>query len=308
MTTSEESVVENSEKRKRREFSEEELERYAIDFNTSSAVSKMHLKILALYVPILWLGGMLTITAFFGILLHVPDWLVIVLLPVILFGMWFVFIFGCILVSKLFLVLIELIHRPRQGIFLAQEGDKDFEFWRLRTEVKKLGVWLLNNCPLPWADTWAFRWFGVKMDFSSHLMDAWVDVEFIKMGRKVTIGQGAVVMSSMVVGKYLIIKEVLLDDYVVVGGVSTIAPGTIIGRDSVIGAFSTTNYKQLLEQGWIYFGIPGIKLKENKFAEERRDIIVKRDVDSEEKYETIHDVNIDEDKKHMVKEDSGGES
>ena len=276
---------------------------YFLDFNTSSAINKMNLKFLIFYIPILWFGSLLVISCFFGIIILTPNshqWIILLLLPVLLFGMWYTFIFGCILFTKLFLVLINLIHKPKEGIFMAEEGDKDYEFWRLRTELKKLGVWLLNNCPLPWSDTWAFRWFGVKIDFSSHLTDAWVDVDFIKFGRKVTVGQGAVVMSSMIVGKYLIIKEVVFDDYVVVGGVSTIAPGTIIGKDTVIGALSSTNYKQLLEQGWIYFGIPGIKLKKNKFAEERRDVILRRDVDDAKKYEVKTEINIDDDKKELL--------
>ena len=139
------------------------------------------------------------------------------------------------------------------------------------------------------------------MDFSSHLTDAWVDIEFIKFGRKVTVGQGAVVMSSMIVGKYLIIKECVFDEYTVIGGVSTIAPGTIIGKDTILGALSTTNYKQLLEEGWIYFGIPGIKLKPNKFAEEKSEIIVKRDVDTKTKYEVKKKINIDEDKRELIR-------
>jgi carbonic anhydrase/acetyltransferase-like protein (isoleucine patch superfamily) len=104
----------------------------------------------------------------------------------------------------------------------------------------------------------------------------------------------------MVVGKYLIIKEILIDDYAVVGGVSTIAPGTIFGRETVLGALSSTNFKQILEDGWIYFGIPGIQLKKNRFIEERRDVIVKRDVDEETKKIVTQEVNIDEDKKHLV--------
>jgi len=139
------------------------------------------------------------------------------------------------------------------------------------------------------------------MDFSSHLNDAWCDTEFIEMGRKVMVGQGAVIMSSMVVGKYLFIKKTIFDDYTVVGGQDSVAPGTIIGKDSVIGALSITNYCQVLEDGWIYFGIPCIKLKENKYAESKRDFIRKVDVDEEKKYEIEHEVNIDEDKKDLLK-------
>lgn len=48
-------------------------------------------------------------------------------------------------------------------------------------------------------------------------------------------------------------------------------------------------------------GSPAIKLKENKYAEERRDIIIKRQVDEAKKYTTTHEVNIDEDKKDLIK-------
>ncbi|MGV9200534.1 MAG: hypothetical protein ACOC4M_17130, partial [Promethearchaeia archaeon] len=109
-----------------------------------------------------------------------------------------------------------------------------------------------------------------------------------------------VVMSSMVVGKYLFIKEVLLDDYVIVGGQDTISPGTIMGKDSVIGALSTTNYGQVLKDGWIYFGIPAIKLKENKYAEDERDSIRIVEVDEDKKYKVKHEVNIEEEKEHLI--------
>jgi carbonic anhydrase/acetyltransferase-like protein (isoleucine patch superfamily) len=103
-------------------------------------------------------------------------------------------------------------------------------------------------------------------------------------------------MSSMIIGRYLIIKKVIFDDYVVVGGQATIAPGTIIGKDTVIGALSTTNFLQYLEESWIYFGIPAIQLKPNKFAESRKDIIKKVDVDEVRKYKVKHEINIENDK------------
>jgi carbonic anhydrase/acetyltransferase-like protein (isoleucine patch superfamily) len=215
--------------------------------------------------------------------------------------MIYIFIFACLLFSKLILILINLIHKPKEGIFLAEIGDKDFEFWKARTEIKKITLWLLRNSPLTWLDMLAFKALGLKMDSGSHLNDAWCDAEFVDIGRKVLVGQGATVMSSMVIGKYLIIKKVIFDDYSMVGGHTTIAPGTIIGHDSVIGAVSSTSYCQVLKDNWIYFGFPAIPLKENKYAEERRDLIIKRDVDDEEKFEMDHEVNVDEDKKNLIK-------
>ena len=269
-------------------------DKISLDFNTSSVIDRINLSFLFFYIFIFWMGGFLTIQAFLGMLLYIPDVIFLILIPFFLWLLYYVFMFGCILTAKLLLILLKLIHKPKQGVFRIDKNNRDYKHWRLRVQLKKIGVWLLNNCPLPWSDVWAFRWFGVKMDFSSHLADAWVDVEFIKFGRKVTVGQGAVVMSSMIVGNYLIIKESVFDDYTVIGGVSTIAPGTIIGKDTIIGALSSTNYKQVLEGAWIYFGIPGIKLKPNRFAEESKEIIIRRDVDSKGSYEENVDVLMDD--------------
>jgi len=279
---------------------------YALDFITSSAISRVSIKILIIYIPIFWFSGLLVGIYLYEYFKNLPsiteDWMVylfpILFLPIAIFSMLFIFILGCIFFSKLFLILINLIHKPKEGIFLAQKGDRDFEFWCMRTELKKLVMWLVRNCPLPWIDTLAFRWFGVKMDFSSHLQDSWCDMEFIKFGRKVLVGQGAVVMSSMVVGKYLIIKEIIFSDYSLIGGMSCVSPGTITGRDSLLGGVSATVFGQFLEPEWIYFGIPCIKLKPNKLGGSK--YITKSFVDDEQAISIEHEINIEEDKKDKI--------
>ena len=273
----------------------------SLDFTTSSAISRVNIKFLAVYLPIFWVAGLIVSIFWYWYLLY-ENWIpILAFLPLAIFGSIYFFIVACILFCKLFLILVNLIHKPKEGIFKAEIGDKDFEFWMLRTELKKIALWFMRNSPLPWTDVFALKLLGIEMDSSSHLNDAWCDVEFIKFGRKNLIGQGASIMSSMVVGKYLIIKKVVCDDYIMVGGLSTIAPGTIMGKESVIGALSSTTVNQVLESLWVYFGFPAIKLKENKYGEERRDVILKRDVDKAKKFEMEHEVNIDEDKKDLIK-------
>jgi acetyltransferase-like isoleucine patch superfamily enzyme len=280
------------------ELSKEDL---AIDFTTSSAISRVNIKFLAVYLPIFWLAGLI-VSIFWYWYFSGEIWdMILVFLPLAIFGSIYFFILACLIFSKLLLILVNLIHRPKEGVFKAEKRNRDFEFWMLRTELKKIALWFMRNCPLPWTDVIALKLFGVKMDFSSHLYDAWCDAEFIKFGRKNLIGQGATVMSSMIIGKYLLIKRLIFDDYVMIGGHTTIAPGTIIGKESVIGALCSTTYNQIFKPGWIFFGIPAIPLKENKYAEERRDILIKRHLDEARKYQIVHEVNIDEDKKDLIK-------
>lgn len=273
----------------------------AIDFATSSAISRVNSKFLIVYIPIFWLAGLIISIMWYWFLAEKSWVAILTFLPFALLGSIYFFILGCLLFCKLLLILINLIHKPNEGIFKAEIGDTDFEFWALRTQIKKIALWFMRNSPLPWTDVVALRLLGVDMDASSHMNDAWCDAEFIKFGRKNLIGQGATIMSSMVVGRYLIIKKVVCDDYIMIGGHTTIAPGTIIGKESVIGALSSTTLNQVLEPNWVYFGFPAIKLKENKYAEERRDVILKRDVDEAKKFEIKYEINIDEDKKDLVK-------
>ncbi|MHA2182477.1 MAG: hypothetical protein ACXAAH_13740, partial [Promethearchaeota archaeon] len=173
------------------DLSEEDL---ALDFTTSSAISRVNIKFLIVYIPIFWLSGMLDTIIFYTFISLVKNVFVMVFfLPTMIIIMWFVFILGCFFFSKLFLILINLIHKPNEGVFRAEIGDPDFEFWSLRTEIKKIVLWLLRNWPLPWADILAFKFFGVKMTLSSSLYDSWCDGEFITFGRNVLVGQGVTI-------------------------------------------------------------------------------------------------------------------
>ena len=114
----------------------------------------------------LWLilCGLAVSTYLYAATAHVENWLLtIVFLPLNILGMYSVFILSCLLFTKLMLVLVNLIHKPKEGIFKAEIRDTDYEFWMLRIELKKLVLWLIRNCPLPYIDALAFRWFGIKM-------------------------------------------------------------------------------------------------------------------------------------------------
>ncbi len=274
---------------------------YTIDFVTSSVISKIGYKFLALYIPIMWISGYMAVAVFFDASQYIPWYINMFLLPVWSFILYFIFIFGIAIFTKAFLLIINMVHKPKEGVFRAEEGNQDYEFWRLRIELKKLVLWFMSNGPLPWVVMWGFRWLGVRIDFSSHLQDAWVDGEFIEFGRNITVGQGSVIMSSSIVGNYLIIKKIILGDHIVVGGVSNVSPGTIMGKESILAAFSTTIPNQIIEQAWIYLGPQfSRKLKPNKYAEQRRDLIYRKHVDEEVKYEVKQEVNIDEEQKKLI--------
>jgi len=255
------------------------LNELKFDILTATAMPKEALKFIWLYIPIIWFSGIITIiqfSTFWSDFIGIPLFFFL-LLPFVVFADYYIFLGASLLFVKLLLIIINLIHKPKEGIFHIIKERKDYLFWCIRKLLKKYVIWFARNSPLPWTDTIAFRWFGVNVNFSNSILDGWLDLEFIEAGKNVFMGQGSTVISSIIIGDFLIIKKVILEDLAIVGSQAVVAPGTIIRKNTVLGAFSTTTLNQVLEPNWVYMGVPARKFKPNKFAEERKERAAKTD-------------------------------
>jgi len=150
--------------------------------------------------------------------------------------------------SKTFLIVINLIHKPKEGVFKRIKQDPDYYFWSLRAVIKKWPIWISKFIPLPFIDNINLKWFGN-------------DSEFIKYGKNVSLGKGSSTKASMVFDSYLIIKKVNIGENVTIGANSFIAPGTQIGKNNIIGAMSGTKFCQILKSNSTYTGFPTKQLE-----------------------------------------------
>lgn len=222
------------------------------------------------YIVMIWLSALPSTYWIITFLLgrEILDAWFLFILPFHILWCWVLWVFSAILVSRLFLSVVNLLHRPREGVFERSRDDKDYRYWSLRGTIKKFGFWAAHTFPLPWLDMFAFKLFGVRAKGGTAFFDCWVDSEFIEIGDNTMLGLGAVVLSSMVVGDKLIIKRVKIGDNNLIGAHTVVAPGTVIGDNIVLGALSTTKVGQVLESGYIYTGVPCRQFKENKYAKD----------------------------------------
>jgi acetyltransferase-like isoleucine patch superfamily enzyme len=188
-------------------------------------------------------------------------------LPLIVIPMYITLVFSATFIAKLLYWIVNAIHKPRTGVFLRHPSDKDFRYWCIRNVIKKWPFWLSHRFPFPFMNNFLYKMFGVKTRISNSLFEGWVDTEFIEFGRNVVVGQGAIVMSSMIVGNLLIVKKTRIDDEVRIGSHAIIMPGTHIKKRSVLAANSVTVVDQTLDEGYIYVGVPAKELKRNYFFE-----------------------------------------
>jgi len=195
--------------------------------------------------------------------------------PLIFFAGVFILIISSIMVSKIFLLITNLIHPPQEGVFYFNKDDKDFCYWSLRSVIKKWPIWLSRQLSLPFFEMLAYNILGVKTSFKNALHDGWVDCELVTLGKNVRIGQGTVIMSNLIVKGRLIFKRVVIKDDVIIGAHSLILPGTIIEPNTILDSNSITKIDQHLDSNSIYRGRPVKKVLEtsaitNKEVTEKR--------------------------------------
>ncbi len=213
-------------------------------------------------------------------------------LPLLAFLMYVTLVFSSIIFAKILLIIVNVIHKPREGVFLRIPEDRDYRYWSLRNTIKRWPTWLAHRFPFPgFLDNVCFKMFGVKTKISNSLFEGWVDTEFIDFGRDVVIGQGAIVQSAVIIGNLLIIRKTIIGDDVRIGSHAIIMPGTHIEHNCILAANSVTTVGQVLERGYVYAGIPAKKFKRNYFFEDGLENKIGHVEDVEalrEKYEQIY--------------------
>jgi len=90
-------------------------------------------------------------------------------LPLLFFGMYVSIVFFSVFFTKILLIIVNAIHKPREGVFLRHPSDKDYRYWSLRNTIKRWPVWLAHKFPFPFLDNICFKAFGVKTKFSNSL-------------------------------------------------------------------------------------------------------------------------------------------
>ncbi|MFX1417385.1 MAG: hypothetical protein ACFE9N_00545 [Promethearchaeota archaeon] len=109
----------------------------------------------------------------------------------------------------------------------------------------------------------ALKIFNLNIQYNTGILDSFIDSDFIEIGNNTILGEGSIVMSSLVIGDLLLVKKVILHDRSTIGAFSVISPGTIVEEGAILGMGSYTKINQRIEKNSIYYGRPAKKQKKN---------------------------------------------
>lgn len=223
-------------------------------------------------------------------------------LPLLIFVMYLTSVFVSLFFAKLLLVIVNLIHKPQEGVFLRHHSDKDYRYWSLRSTIKKWPLWLSHKFPFPFLDNICLKVFGIKTKYSNSLFEGFIDTEFIEFGKHVVVGQSAIIQSTVIVGNLFIIRKTIIEDDAVIGAHSVVMPGTHMKKNTILAGSSMTTVGQELEEDWIYLGAPAKKFKKNVFFDDGLEEIIKQQAEekikSEIKFEELYTLRKDKHSKN----------
>ncbi len=191
-------------------------------------------------------------------------WIFFIALPFNIFLSIHIIQFSAILVSVLFLKIINLIHAPKEGNFKRSIEDRDYYFWTIRNIVKKWPLYVMASNPFPWLkNRFTLRFYGIKIGKKTICDNSWISSEFVSIGKNVIIGMNSTILSFAIEQDKFILKKIIVDDNVLIGAKCVLLPGTIIKRNAKLSAHSYTNHNHVLEEKSNYRGHPA-KLEEKR--------------------------------------------
>ncbi|MFX0186326.1 MAG: hypothetical protein ACFE8A_01175 [Candidatus Hodarchaeota archaeon] len=182
------------------------------------------------------------------------KWLLLFLLPLNVYGNIYLFTFSIILTSAGIMKLLKWRYTPKEGIF--EKGSKDWKYMHRRFWIAYFPIWLARALPLPWADIFVYRFFGVHIGKNVVAYEGYIDPEFVEIGDFTMTSLHICIFSHLIYHDKVIIKRVKIGKACVVGPHTIITPGTIMRDEAVLGANSYTSILQVLEGGLIHVGTP----------------------------------------------------
>lgn len=253
-------------------------------FTTNVLAKKRYLIIHFILVWVSFILPVLEFWLYWRIFFVSNSMLFYYLLPLEMLLVYLTIVFSSMIFARIVLSFANLFHKPREGVFPRDNKDKDYRYWSLRSIIQKWAAWISHTFPIPWHDVILLKIMGVKTNFSNSTYGGYVSLEFVELGKNVSLGDGSSIFGSIIIGNYLIIKKIKIGNNVSIGTHSVVMPGTIIGDNCILSAYSLTAVDQELEEGWVYMGTPVKKYKENKFFDMDLKILFEEKEDVSEKW------------------------
>jgi hypothetical protein len=186
----------------------------------------------------------------------ISKWVIILLIPLNIYGNIFLFVFSIIVFSSLIYKLLNYLSPPKEGIF--ERDSKEWKYMHRRFWTAYFPIWLARALPIPWADIFAYRFFGTKVGKNVVLYEGYIDPLFVEISDFTMTSLNICIFSHLIYLDKVLIRRVRIGIACVVGPQTVTSPGTIMHDRAILGANSYTWIDQELDSDLIHVGTPAM--------------------------------------------------
>lgn len=197
--------------------------------------------------------------------------LVFFLSPIILISLYLLRLFFVMLYSKIAIWLCNQRSPMKELIAskgIGKEEAKAINYYHLRGMILRILKWEISKSPFPWLVPVAFNFVAVnKIGKGTTLEDQFYTQEFLETGENVHIGQGSIVSSHLVEGKYgaITLKKINIGNNAVIGAFNPISPGSLIGNYAEFLPMSGVAKFQKIRGFSKYYGLPVARISTKRY-------------------------------------------
>ena len=265
----------------------------------------------------------LEVDSFIVILTRLDSLIIFLTLPLVVVFFYLSHLFFLGVFTRISWRYTEKKSPTKDGIIPRNIDSKTADYYHYRSFMIKYGKNAFMKGIFPWLANWFFNFVGTNViDKGTTFEESVGNDRNIEVGRNCYIGVNSALASHVVEGVFgnIVCFKVKARDNVTLGGFNVVAPGCELKDDTYLLPMAAATKFNTTKGNNYYYGMPFRRIFKKKLMEylkvseddlKRAEELRVRQVNAklnnsnkEEKIKTEHDLNIDEDKKHLIKERS----
>lgn len=157
--------------------------------------------------------------------------------------------------------ILRLISPPVDAIFLSSDNSIQCIAWKQTVFAYECTASILTYVTPVMLRPTFFRLLGAKLGKGVLIAGKIVEPQMVEIGNYSFTGEMSLLMSHALMKDTVVLKKIIIGNYVSVGAHAVIMPGVRIGDESILAAGALVSMDAVIPPGEVWGGIPAKRIK-----------------------------------------------
>lgn len=167
-----------------------------------------------------------------------------------------------VLFGGIYLKILRFISPPADAVFSSSDNSIQCITWRQTVFAYECTASILTYITPVMLRPTLFRLLGAKFGKGVLIGGKIVEPQMVEIGNYSFTGEMSLLMSHAIMKDTVVLKKIIIGNYVSVGAHAVIMPGVRIGDESIVAAGALVSMDAVIPPGEVWGGIPAKKIKD----------------------------------------------